>query len=131
MVAVGILLFSIIGLLRFAASYWRAILAGAAGQPVSEEVFVAANLRGAQISGEDFKALAGVHSLTPDGSTGLGFVSLYYRVVEGIGYLAKSAAPAIAAWTEHEMTACAQYVAVRIDRSLKSSLTLSENLGTH
>lgn len=125
MVALGILAFSIMGLLRFALNYWRAILAGAAAETVSDELRSAANLEGRQITGRDFPALAGVHCLTPDGSAGLGFVGAYYHIVQGISATAKLA-PGIAAWAEREMTACAQYVAVRIDRSLKASLALPQ-----
>lgn len=125
MVAVGILAFSIVGLLRFALSYWRAILAGAAAESVSEELRSAANLEGKKITGRDFDALAGVHCMTPDGSSGLGFVGVYYRIAQGIGGFAKRV-PGAAAWAEREMTACAQYVGVRVDRSLKASLVLPQ-----
>jgi hypothetical protein len=121
MIPALILAISMVALLRFAVSYWRAALAGVSHQQISAEVRAAARVEKAYVSGRDFAALAGVHSLTPGSSVGVGFVGLYYHVVEGIGYIARRQT-AVAAWTEREMAICAHYVAVQIDRRLQLSL---------
>src|SRR5215813_13091334 len=121
MVPVIILAISLISLVRFLVSYFRATLTQAGTLTVSDEVRVAARLTRAEISGEDFAALRGVHSLTPGGSGSVGFVSLYYHVVKSLGKLAGSHA-SFTAWTKQEMTKCAYYVGVQIDQRLRLSL---------
>ncbi len=131
MVPVLILAFSIVGLLQFALSYWRALLAGANAENISEEVLFAANINGKKVTSQDFKALASVHCLTPAGSSGLGFVGAYYSAVRCMARVASSLIPNAAAWADREMTACAQYLAVKIDQSLKASMALPENAGSY
>ena len=121
MVPALILAFSSVALIRFALSYWRAMLVSAANQQLSPEVRAAARLERESVTSRDFEALASVHRVTPGGSAGVTFVGLYYHVVEGIGYIAKRQT-AIANWAEREMTVCAQYVAVQVDRRLQVSL---------
>lgn len=121
MVPTLILAISVVSLVRFAISYFRAILLQAGGQPVSDEVRAAARLKRAEIRGEDFAALRGVHSLTPGGSGGVGFVAMYYRAMQAVGLVAGGHA-AVAEWTKREMANCACYVGVQIDRRLRLSL---------
>jgi hypothetical protein len=124
MLALPILVISAVALSQFALSYWRAILFGVAAVTVSEDVRAAAGLKEERITGRDFNALAEVHRLTPGGPAGVGFVGLYYRAIRGISALVTSRIPAIAHWTEREMSSCAQYVAVRIDQRLQANLAL-------
>ena len=122
---------SIVALMQFALYYWRAILAAAAGQPVSEQVLAAARVQNGLVTRGDFETFAGLHALTPDlspGRKGLGLVRLYYRIVDAIDMLAGSRMPAIAAWSERELATCARYAAVQIDRRLQSNLQLSTSL---
>ncbi len=127
MVPVLILAISVVSLVRFAISYFRAVLIQASNVPVSDEVRAAARLRKAEISGEDFAALRGVHSLTPGGAGGVGLVAMYYRAVQAVGTLAGSHA-ALATWAKREMANCACYVGVQIDRRLR--LSMAEQAGT-
>ncbi len=129
MISALILVISMAAFCRLGLSYWRATLLAAALEPVSEEIRAAARLENEHVTGRDFKSLASLNSLTPEGVAGLGLIGLYYRVLEGVGYLG-STAPVIAAWTEDEMALCAQYLAVQIDRRLRTSLALSESLGS-
>jgi hypothetical protein len=122
---------SIVALSQFAAYYWRAMLAGAAAQPVSERVLLAAGARNGQLTGEDFPALLGLHNLTPElrsGSNGLGLVRLYYSLVDSLGSLAGKRMPAVAAWSQRELAVCARYAAVQIDRRLQANLELAASL---
>jgi hypothetical protein len=107
------------------------MLAGAAAQPVSERVLVAAGARNGQITGEDFPALLGLHNLTPElqsGSNGLGLVRLYFALVESVGSLAGTSLPGVAAWSQRELAVCARYAAVQIDRRLQANLELAASL---
>jgi hypothetical protein len=127
MFAAMLLAISIVALSQFALYYWRAILAGAAAQPVSDRVLAAANLDAERMAGRDFEKLAGFYELTPElapGSSGLTLVRAYYRVVEGLGALSAKHMPALAEWCERESVICARYAAVQIDRRLQVNLEL-------
>ena len=122
---------SIVALTQFGLYYWRAVLAAVAGQPVSESVLAAAGVENRRVMGRDFRTLVGLHDLTPDLSPnrgGLGFVRLYYRIVDGISAAAGQQMPAVAAWCDQELSVCARYAAVQIDRRLQSNLELAASL---
>lgn len=119
---------SIVALTQFAAYYWRAMLAGAAAQPVSVRVLEAAGVESGELRGQDFQTLLGLHRVTPElisGSDRLRSVRLYYNLVEAIGALAGNRMPAIAAWSEREAAVCARYAAVQIDRRWQANLELA------
>jgi hypothetical protein len=122
---------SIVALSQFAAYYWRAMLAGAAAQPVSDRILAAAGAQNGQLTGQDFPALLGLHDLTPElrsGGKGLGLVRGYYALVDGIASLLGRSMPAVAAWCERELAVCARYAAVQIDRRLQANLELAASL---
>jgi hypothetical protein len=122
---------SIVALTQFAAYYWRAMLAGAAAQPVSERVLAAAGVQNGQVTGEDFSALVGLHNLTPElrsGGNGLGLVRAYYSLVDGIASVVGNSLPAVEAWGQRELAICARYAAVQIDRRLQANLELAASL---
>ena len=122
---------SVVALAQFAAFYWRAMLAGAAAQPVSERVLEAAGVESGELTGRDFRTLVGLHRVTPrlsPSSDGLLSVRLYYRAVDVLGALASTRLPAIAAWSKRETTICARYAAVQIDRRLQANLELAAAL---
>ena len=122
---------SIVALTQFAAYYWRAMLAGAAAQPVSERVLAAAGVQNGEITGRDFNTLLGLHNVTPQlrsGGNGLGLVRAYYSLVDGIRSLVGSSMPAVGAWSERELAVCARYAAVQIDRRLQANLELAASL---
>jgi hypothetical protein len=127
MVPILILAISVVSLVQFAMSYFRAILTQAGQVPVSDEVRAAAGLRQGEISGEDFGALRGVHRLTPGGSSGVGSVAMYYRAMQTVRLIG-GAHQGIAAWTKQEMANCASYVGVQIDRRLQLSLAQQASL---
>lgn len=127
MLAAIILVFSVVGIFQFAVSYWRAVLIATAAQPVSDEVRFAANIATEEIAARDFEALASVHTLTPEGGRGLGFVGTYYHFLKGLQLCAGVCPQALVNWAEREMTACAQFVGVRIDQSLHASLSAANS----
>ena len=122
---------SIVALTQFGLYYWRAVLAAVAGQPVSESVLAAAGVENRRVTGRDFRTLAGLHDLTPalnPSRGGLGFVRLYYGIVDGISAAAGQHMPAVAAWCEQELSVCARYAAMQIDRRLQANLELAASL---
>jgi hypothetical protein len=126
-----ILLISIVALAQFAAFYWRAVVAGVAGQPVSGQVLAAANLDTQTLCGKDYRSLAQLHSLTTDvcsKSSGLGLVPLYFKLIHRVGKLASGRITALADWAESERVLCARYVAVQIDRRLQANLELAASM---
>ncbi len=123
-----LLAISIVALGQFAVFYWRAVVAGIAAQPVSEQVLAAARVEPDAIRGDDFRSLAKLHELTPDLSprpAGLGFVPVYFKFIHAIGTLAAGRVSAVANWTESERALCARYAAVQIDRRLQSNMALA------
>jgi hypothetical protein len=80
------------------------------------------------VTGGDFAMLAGLHDLTPDvdpGCGGLGFLRLYYRIVDGIGAVAGRYVPVVSGWSKRELAICARYAAVHIDNRLQANLELA------
>jgi len=121
---------SIVALSQFALYYWRAVLAGVASQPVSERVLAAAHVENGRLTSRHFETLAELHDLTPDlqpNSGGLGLVRLYYRVVQGLGFVLGKL-PGVAEWSERERVICARYAAVQVGRRLQANLELAASL---
>lgn len=119
---------SIVALSQFALYYWRAILAGVAAQPISDRVLEAASVDASQMTGRDFKRLAGLHELTPElrpTGGGLLLVRVYYQAVEALSRFSAQRLPGLAAWCERESVICARYAAVQVDRRLQANLALA------
>jgi hypothetical protein len=126
MFALMLFAISIVALTQFGLYYWRAVLASAASQPVSDGILKAAGVENGRVTGSDFQTLVGLHDLTPvlhQSATGLGLVRLYYRLVDSLSALAGMTA--IAAWREKELAVCARYVAVQIDRRLQANMEMA------
>lgn len=122
---------SIVALAQFALYYWRAVLAGTAAQPVSEEVLAAARVEDGRFLPEHFETLAKILDLTPDlqpKQGGLGLVRLYYRIAQGLDAFLGKQIPALAAWSDRERVVCARYAAVRVDRRLQANLELAASV---
>lgn len=122
---------SIVALSQFWLYYWRAVVVGVASQPVSACVLAAAGVQSRQVTGQDFDMFAGLHGLTPELNlrTGsLGGIRSYYRAISGLGWLTGVRMPSLGAWVERELTLCARYAAVQIDRRLQSNMELAASL---
>ena len=123
-----LLTISVAALAQFALYYLRAVVAGVAAQPVSDEVFAAARVEKGNLGGRDFRAIAQLHELTPNlqkGGSGLGLVKAYYQVMQAVGKVAQGRADALASWAERERVLCARYAAVKIERRLQSNMALA------
>jgi hypothetical protein len=131
MFAAMLLAISIVALSQFALYYWRAVLAAVAGQAVSEGVLAAARVDNRSVTGADFPTFATLHDLTPTldpRAGGLGFVRLYYRVVDHLSAAAAKRLPGVAAWCDQERAICARYAAVQIDVRLQMNFELAAAL---
>ena len=126
MIAALILAVSIVAVCRFGLFYWRALLVDVAAQPVFNGILEAAHVHDGSVTGGDFAMLAGLHDLTPDlGRGSLGFIRLYYRIVDDVGAVAGRFIPVVAGWSERELAICARYAAVHIDRRRQANLELA------
>ena len=126
-----LLAISVVALGQFGVFYWRAVVAGVAAQPVSQQVLDAASMDAKTISGEDYQTLVQLHELTPDLSSQrgtLGLVPVYFKLIHAIGTLATGRISVLADWAEKERTLCARYAAVQVDRRLKSNMALAASM---
>jgi hypothetical protein len=127
MIAAILFAVSAVALAHFALYYWRAMIGGIAQQPVSERVRTAARISSPAIRARDFRTLLSLHDLSPDlRGPGGGFhaVRAYYWAVEKIGSLI----PPMTLWADAEMTTCARYVAVLVDRHLERNIACAAQM---
>jgi hypothetical protein len=126
-----LLTISIVALAQFGLYYWRAVVAGIASQPVSEQVLAAAHVDTGILRGDDYRSLAELHKLTADlcaHPSGLGLVPLYFHFIHTVGTLAAGRIAALADWAESERVLCARYAAVQVDRRLQANLALAASM---
>jgi len=131
MFATMIFVIAIVALFQFALYYWRSVLTGVASQTVSNQVLEAAQVADSSLCGTDFRKLASLHELTPElksDHSGLGFVRAYYEAVHGLQTHFGRMSPAIANWGDREMTLCARYAAVQIERRLQANLAQAASI---
>jgi len=131
MFATMIFAIAIVALFQFALYYWRAVLTGVASQSVSNQVLEAAQVDESSLCGADFRKLASLHELTPElksDHSGLGLVSAYYAAVSRLQTVFRRVSPTLANWGEREMTLCARYAAVQIDRRLQANLAQAASI---
>ncbi len=134
MIAAILFAISVVALGQFALHYWRAILAGVAAQPLSDQMRTAAGLAGGSVGPADFNALLNLHEVTQGlkgDNGGLRAVRAYYRVVETLGRLAGLGLPLVAAWTERELATCTRYVAVRVGQRLERNLVCAAEIRSY
>jgi hypothetical protein len=115
-------LISLVLLAQFGLFYWRALMAGFAAAPLSERVWQASGIPDEPVEGEHLRLLLNVSQLCPDlGPKGRSTttVRLYSRMIAALGWLSRKSSPALAAWTDREMSTCARYVAVVLDQRLE------------
>ncbi len=120
MIAAVLFIASAAALGQFALYYWRAVLAGIASQPLSERMIEAAGIGSDVVEAADFTAMINLHDVTPglrEHNEGLRLVRVYYRAVKALSRI-----PQMAEWANREMTTCARYVAVLLDRRLTANL---------
>jgi len=127
MAAALILGFSSVALLQFFVSYCRSIIAASTAQPLSEQVREVTGIRDRQIRGEEFLRLLQLTSLCPDSGadqTAITAVRAYFRIVSFARVALRGVIPGIVSWTEAELSGCAHFAAVALDRRISHSRNL-------
>src|ERR1700690_1656013 len=118
MIAAILFTVSVAAFAQFGLYYWRATISGVATQPVSDRIRTAAGISAATIGAQDFRSILKLKDLSPDlrGPSG-NFAALrsYYAIVEKLGRII----PAMAKWSNTEMTTCARYIAVLMDQHME------------
>jgi hypothetical protein len=120
MITVLMLIAASIGVAQFGVSYWRAMLASTAAQPLSDRFRTASGLESRKPSASDFSAILSLHRLTPGleiRPSRLRGLQAYYSAVNAVCKL-----PTLNQWAQSEMTTCARYLAVIVDQRLSSNL---------
>lgn len=119
-----ILSISAIGAVHFGISYWRALIAGMAAQPLSDRFAEFAGLD--RVEAKDFRALLSLHRLTPDlkrQPSSLIALRVYYAATGAL-----KALPALNQWAQSEMVKCSRYVAVLVDQRLSDNLNAAAEM---
>jgi hypothetical protein len=122
-----ILALSIVALGQFGLYYWRAMLSGVAAQAISDRVRSAAGITAAAIGAQDFYKILILNDLSPDlRGPGGSFRVLrsYYAIVEKLGRIV----PAMAAWSNAEMTTCSRYVAVVMEQHMERNMVCASQM---
>ena len=127
MIAAILFTVSVAAFLQFGLYYWRATISGVAAQPISDRIRHAAGISSNNVGANDFRNILRLKDLSPDlqGSTG-SFAALrsYYAIVERVGSLI----PAMASWSNSEMTTCARYVAVLMDQHMERNMACAAEM---
>jgi hypothetical protein len=133
MVALFILVFSVVALLKFAIWQWRAIWISTANQPLSESLQLTAGIDSATIGAQDFSTLMDLCDRLSPGlkktSPWLKEVSFYHHVVAKLDQTLGRRLPAVSTWASREMQTCSRYAAVVLDQSL--SMNMDRRFAAH
>jgi hypothetical protein len=132
MISALIVVFALAAMGRFAFLYWRALMLGIAAQQLSGRI-QAVSAAEAPVAG-DFDALLALQRLCPDlgrGGKKIGAVAHYYRALAALKAVASRVAPAVARLLESEMSACARYAAVVVDRRLEQNFLAAAQIRSY
>ena len=127
MIGAIILTVSVVALGQFGLYYWRAMLSGVAAHAISDRIRSAAGISTAAIGAQDFYKILIVNDLSPDlrGPGGsFRIIRTYYSIVEKLGKIV----PAMAAWSNAEMTICSRYVAVLMDQHMERNMVCASQM---
>jgi hypothetical protein len=127
MIGAVILMVSIVALGQFGLYYWRAMISGVAAQAISDRIRKAAGISARPIGALDFHSVLILNDLSPDlrGPGGsFRVIRTYYAIVEKLGKIV----PAMANWSNAEMTTCSRYVAVLMDQHLERNMACAAQM---
>jgi hypothetical protein len=127
MITALILAFSSVACLQFFISYCRSVIAASSVQPLSEQVWEVTGIKGREIRGEEFDRLVQLTSLCPDSGTdyrAIGFIRAYFQMVRLMHKTLRGVIPGMVAWTDAELSGCAHFAAVALDRRISHSRDL-------
>jgi hypothetical protein len=130
-----ILIFSLVAMLQFFLSYCRSVIAGSVACPLSEQVREVTGIKGHEIRGEEFIRLLQLASLCPASGTDhtpITAIRAYFRMVTFARTILRRAIPGVVSWTESELSKCAHFAAVALDRRISYSRDLmAKQICTH
>lgn len=124
-----ILVFALAALVNFAVSYARALMLTIASEPLSDKLRQASAKASAPLG--DFEAVLALNEMCPElnrKGKSIGVVRVYYRVLAGLKSLLGRALPSFSLWADHEMETCTRYVAVLVDRRLRSNFDFAASV---
>jgi hypothetical protein len=127
MITALILVLSSLACLQFFISYCRSVIAASGVLPLSEQVWEVTGIKDREIRGEEFERLVQLTSLCPDSGndhTGTAAVCAYFRMVRFVETTLRGVIPGIVSWTEAELSGCAHFAAVALDRRISRSRDL-------
>jgi hypothetical protein len=127
MVAPILLVVSIVAFGQFALYYWRAMISGVASQAISDRIRMAAGIAAPSVGARDFHNILILNDLSPQLRGPIGSfraVRAYYAVAQKLGRII----PALAEWSNAEMTTCSRYVAVLMDRHLERNMACAAQM---
>jgi len=122
MVAALILVMAAAALAQFGVCYARAIMLTIASEPLSDKLRLAAERASTSLA--DFNAVLALNRMCPElGRNGrsIGLVRGYHGALAGMKSLLGRVVPSFSAWADNEMDMCTRYVAVLVDRRLRSN----------
>ena len=127
MTAAIILVFSSVALLQFFISYCRSVIAASSASPLSEQVREVTGIQDREIRGEEFIRLLQLTNLCPDSGSdhwAIAAVRAYFRMLGFARATLWRVIPGIVSWTEAELSGCARFAAVALDRRIAHSRDL-------
>ncbi|HLW99789.1 MAG TPA: hypothetical protein VKR82_14160 [Candidatus Acidoferrales bacterium] len=119
-----IFVLSVVALLQFFISYCRSVIAATVTQPVSDQVREVTGIRDPEIDGAEFARLLQLARLCPE--TGkdrarIAAVRAYYRLLSVFRTISGRYVPGVVSWTERELSRCAHFAAIALDRRINYS----------
>lgn len=127
MMPIIICVFSIAALLPFVVSYFRSIVASSRKVELSARLQEVTGITSQKVKADDFARLLQLVQLCPeqkDDQSDIRAVGAYYSVLAVLGRMARTFAPNLASWFEHERESCSYFAAVTLDRRISQSRDL-------
>ncbi len=122
--AVIILAASLAALLQFFSIYCRSLIAASVAQPLSSEIQDVTGITAGAAGPEDFPRVVELLQLCPNFSNDSHQVSAirgYFRLMRAVRWSLASLLPEVRTWTELQLSQCAYFAAVALDRRVSSS----------
>ena len=121
MITALIFALSVVALLQFFVSYCRSLIAATGALPLSEQVREVTGIRGSEINGAEFARLLQLARLCPESGKDRAAVAAvrgYYRLLNVLRAVSGRFIPGVVSWTERELSGCAHFAAVALDRRI-------------
>lgn len=124
MITALIFALSVVALLQFFVSYCRSLIAACSSQPLSDQVREVTGIREGVISGNEFARLLQLARLCPESGkdrSAVTAVTAYYRLLQVARAASRRIIPSVVSWTERELSGCAHFAAIALDRRITYS----------